>query len=76
MTLSSPDLILMKTLIQTMSLKLYLQVSEGAIVDLIHVGDELDALADDEEDDNQDQNPGHARLVPQVNIFLSNCRKN
>ena len=55
---------------------MYLQVSERAIVDLIHVGDELDALADDEEDDNQDQDPGHARLVPQVNIVLSSCRKN
>ena len=50
---------------------MYLQVSEGAIVDLIHVGDELDALADDEEDDNQDQDPGHARLEPQVKIYLS-----
>ena len=46
-----------------------------AAVDLIHIRDELYALADDEEDDNQDQDPGHTRLVPQVNIFLSNCRK-
>ena len=40
------------------------QISNRAVVHLDHVGDELDALADDEKDHDQDQDPGHARLTP------------
>ena len=42
----------------------YSQISNRAFVNLDHIGDELDALADDEEDHDQDQDPGHARLAP------------
>ena len=47
-----------------MSINLYSLFSHSAVEDLEYVRDELDALADDEEDHDQDQDPRHARLAP------------
>jgi hypothetical protein len=43
--------------------ELNLQVAGSAAVDLVHVGHQLDALAEDEEQDHQDQHAVHVFLL-------------
>ena len=38
-------------------------VPDGAAVDLVHVGDELETLAKDEEKDEENEDPGHLDLL-------------
>ena len=45
--------------------KSYLLVFRGAGIDLIEIRNKLDALADDEEEHNDDQDSRHARLSPE-----------
>ena len=46
-----------------------LHVAGGAAVDLVHVRDELDALADDEEKHHQDQHTVHVLLLSSMQRF-------
>ena len=53
---------------------LYLLIIGRAFVDLIHIWDEFDALADDEENDNADQDTCHGCLLDQKkNLTTTSC---